>query len=126
MEKKVIMMAGMTGSGKSLMLNNLVNYVFGVNFKDNFRFKLIVDNDELKERGKAASRSKAESMTRYVSSYTLHYQEGFRVGFSLVLIDTPGFGDTKGTDFDQKITDNLRSFFENKVSFKQGYINCII
>ena len=110
------MMAGMTGSGKSLMLNNIVNYLFGVNFDDDFRFKLIVDQDELDEREGEKSKSKAESMTTWISSYTLHYQEGFRVNYSLVLIDTPGFGDTKGCDFDEKITNNLKSFFSNKVS----------
>ena len=35
-------------------------------------------------------------MTRFVTSYTLHYQEGFRVPYSLVLIDTPGFADSSG------------------------------
>ena len=43
-----------------------------------------------------AFRSLAESMTRFVTSYTLHYQDGFRVPYSLILIDTPGFADSSG------------------------------
>ena len=114
---KVIMMVGMTGAGKSLMLNNMVNYVYGISFKDDFRFKLILEDDELSERQLTGdtSTSSAESMTRWVSSYTLHYKEGFRVPFTLVLIDTPGFGDTRGVNFDQSIGTIIKEFFGNKI-----------
>ncbi len=110
-------MVGMTGAGKTLMLNNIVNYVFGVSFKHNFRFKLIHEEDEFNDRHSAGdtSTSSAESMTRWVSSYTLHYQEGFRVPFTLVLIDTPGFGDTRGINFDENIGKSIKEFFSNKV-----------
>ena len=37
------MMAGMTGAGKSLMVNNIVNFVYGVNCEDDFRFKLVLE-----------------------------------------------------------------------------------
>ena len=110
-------MVGMTGAGKSLMLNNMVNYVYGVSFKDDFRFKLILEEDELSERQTTGdtSTSAAHSMTRWVSSYTLHCKEGIRVPFTLVLIDTPGFGDTRGINFDESIGTNLKEFFSNKV-----------
>jgi hypothetical protein len=112
------MMVGMTGAGKTLMLNNIVNYVFGVSFKHNFRFKLIHEEDEFKDRHSEGdtSTSSAESMTRWVSSYTLHYQEGFRVPFTLVLIDTPGFGDTRGVNFDENIGKSIKEFFSNNVN----------
>ena len=114
---KVIMMVGMTGAGKSLMLNNMVNFVYGVSFKDDFRFKLILEEDELSERRTTgdATTSSAHSMTRWVSSYTLHYQEGFRVPYSLVLIDTPGFGDTRGVNFDESIGTSIKEFYGNKI-----------
>ena len=60
---RVLMMAGMTGSGKSLMINNIVNFLYGVNCEDSFRFKLILENDELKDRSDGTS-SMADSMTR--------------------------------------------------------------
>ena len=111
------MMTGMTGAGKSLMLNNIVNYVYGVTFQDNFRFKLIVEDEEFAERhaNGDVSTSHADSMTRWISSYTLYYEEGFRVPFTLILIDTPGFGDTRGVNFDENIGRCLQQFFSNNI-----------
>jgi hypothetical protein len=60
---KIIMMVGMTGAGKSLMLNNMVNYVYGVSFQDNFRFKLISEEEEVADRPDSST-CQAESMTR--------------------------------------------------------------
>ncbi len=98
------------------MLNNMVNYIYGVSFQDNFRFKLIHEDDEISERHSTgdSSTSQADSMTRWVSSYTLYYKEGSRVPYTLVLIDTPGFGDTRGINFDEDIGKSLKEFFSNK------------
>ena len=71
-------MTGMTGAGKSLMINNIVNYVYGVACEDDFRFKLILEADELADRTDGST-DVAESMTRFVTSYRLNYQKGFRV-----------------------------------------------
>lgn len=113
---KIIMMAGMTGAGKSLMINNIVNYVFGVNCEDDFRLKLILETDEIADR-KDGTTDVADSMTRFVTSYRLAYQKGFRVKYSLILIDTPGFGDSRGLEFDQQTVKSLQAFFNNK----EGY-----
>ena len=53
---KYIMMVGMTGAGKSLQINNLINYILGVNYDDDFRFKLILEEEELQERRPGQSR----------------------------------------------------------------------
>ncbi|XP_057304654.1 uncharacterized protein LOC130641733 isoform X2 [Hydractinia symbiolongicarpus] len=122
---KYIMMAGMTGAGKSLLINNIINYVYGVTYRDKFRFQLIVDEEEIKERGPNASRSKAESMTSWVSSFVLHHDEGFRINYSLTIIDTPGFGDTRGIKYDEMIIDQIRTFFDSENVCPVKELSCI-
>ena len=77
------MMAGMTGAGKSLMVNNIVNFVYGVNCEDDFRFKLILEADELADRTDGTT-DIADSMTRFVTGYRLNYQKGFRVRYEFL------------------------------------------
>lgn len=44
--EKTIMLVGATGSGKSTLVDGIVNYVMGVHFEDPFRFTLIQLGDE--------------------------------------------------------------------------------
>ncbi|XP_069488515.1 uncharacterized protein [Ambystoma mexicanum] len=99
---KVIMLLGATGSGKTTLINGMVNYILGVQWEDEFRFKLIIED---------TSRSQAESQTSSITSYHLIHQEGFQIPYSLTLIDTPGFGDTKGIDRDRFLIEQIREFF---------------
>ncbi|MPC71388.1 hypothetical protein E2C01_065665 [Portunus trituberculatus] len=99
---KVIMMVGETGSGNTTLINGLVDYVLGVDWDDKIRFKMIVED---------SSANQAESQTKDVTSYTLHHQDVFRSPYSLTIIDTPGFGDTKGIKRDKEIVEQLRKFF---------------
>lgn len=39
--EKTIMLVGATGSGKSTLVDGIVNYVMGVSFEDPFRFTLL-------------------------------------------------------------------------------------
>ncbi len=103
--EKVIMVVGATGSGKTTLINGMVNYVLGVNWKENFRFKLIADEGQTNQ---------AKSVTTWVTSYTLHHQVGFQVPYTLTIIDTPGFGDTAGIIKDKEITEQIRNFFTTK------------
>ncbi|XP_060639360.2 uncharacterized protein [Anolis sagrei] len=99
---KVIMMMGATGSGKTTLINGMVNYILGVQWEDEFRFKLIHEQ---------TNRSQAQNQTSDVTAYVVNYQEGFRVPYSLTFIDTPGFGDTRGIEHDKLITEKIRKFF---------------
>jgi ABC-type multidrug transport system ATPase subunit len=39
-EEKVVLVVGETGAGKTTLINGLANFVCGVNWNDNFRFKV--------------------------------------------------------------------------------------
>ncbi|KAF3857735.1 hypothetical protein F7725_010936 [Dissostichus mawsoni] len=101
-QNRTIMILGATGSGKSTLINGLINYIVGVEWEDDFRFKL-VDEDQ--------SRSQAESQTSEVTVYKINHQEGFKIPFSLTVVDTPGFGDTRGIGRDKEITEQIRRLF---------------
>ncbi|XP_051747580.1 uncharacterized protein LOC127511102 [Ctenopharyngodon idella] len=101
-QNKTIMMIGATGAGKTTLINSMINYILGVEWKDDFRFVLI---DEGKQK------SQAESQTSEITAYQINYMDGFQVPYSLTIVDTPGFGDTRGISHDQKITKKIQEFF---------------
>ena len=47
---KTIMLVGATRSGKSTLIDGMINYIFGVNWDDDFRFSLIELSDSKKKR----------------------------------------------------------------------------
>lgn len=100
--EKVVMLVGATGSGKTTLINGLVNFIFGVKWNDPFRLKIILEDK---------SANQAKSQTKGITSYTLHHQEGFHMPYSLTIIDTPGFGDTQGVERDKQIIQQIRKFF---------------
>jgi len=106
---KTILLMGATGSGKTTLINAMVNYIIGVEWNDPFRFMLISE-----EGASFLPNSQAHSQTSKVTAYELHYQVGFRVPYSLIIVDTPGYGDTKGIERDHQITDSIQQFFKDE------------
>ena len=107
-ETKVIMIVGCTGAGKSTLIDAITNHIIGVDFADDFRFRLINPSNTVTEASKGHH---ASSQTGWVTAYELRYQEGFQVDHNLVIIDTPGYGDTRGIGQDHLITAQIREFF---------------
>ncbi|XP_053294099.1 uncharacterized protein LOC128454665 [Pleuronectes platessa] len=97
---RTMILFGESGSGKSTLINGMINYIVGVEWDDNFRFKLIV---------KDHSRSEAESQTPQVTVYKLNHQEGFKIPFSLTIVDIPE--DIEDIEKDKLIVEQLRNLF---------------
>ena len=99
---KVLMVVGATGVGKTTLINGMANYILGVQWDDDFRFKLI---DE------PHSRSCAHSHTSCITAYTFYKDKGSLLPYTLTVIDTPGFGGTDGIDRDRKIVEQIKELF---------------
>ncbi|XP_032090673.1 uncharacterized protein LOC116520539 [Thamnophis elegans] len=99
---KVILVMGATGSGKTTLINGMINYILGVQWEDNFRFKLIHETTQ---------RSEAGSRTSEVTAYVVNHQKGFRIPYSLTIIDTPGFGGPRDAEQDKLVEKKLLEFF---------------
>lgn len=100
--EKVFLVVGATGAGKSTLINGMANYVFGVEWKDDFRFKLITEDHKL---------TQADSQTSDITAYTFHAMEGSPTPYTFTVIDTPGFGSTEGLKRDKEITEQIKEFF---------------
>jgi len=59
--EKVLLVVGATGAGKTTLINGMVNYILGVEWKDDFGFQLITEK---------AMVSEAYIQTRNITAYT--------------------------------------------------------
>lgn len=115
---KTILLMGATGSGKTTLINSMVNFILNVEWGDPFRFHLT--NEEL------SSSNQAHSQTKNVTVYELHYQEGFAIPYSIILVDTPGYGDTAGLRRDKEITMAIEQLFTDSTGILVNSISLII
>ncbi|XP_067470981.1 uncharacterized protein [Thunnus thynnus] len=102
-KNKTILLVGETRTGKSTLINSLVNYTIGVKFEDNIWFE-IVEKEEKRP-------CQTESQTTDVTVYQIFGFEDKTLPFSLTIIDTPGFGDTRGIEYDDKVSQRLFDLF---------------
>ena len=121
--EKVMMVVGSTGSGKTTTVNAMINHVLGVQWKDKYRLKMI--HELSSNQGAGTIGNQAHSQTHFVSCYTLPYMEGFKIPYTLTIVDTPGFGDTRGIPHDKVITEQIRRFFNTKGSAGIDHIDAI-
>jgi GTP-binding protein EngB required for normal cell division len=94
---KYILIVGETGVGKSTLINMIANYVMGVKFEDNYRYEVIPS---------APAKDQSKSQTQTVAQYC--FSRSPISPFPIVLIDTPGYGDTAGLEKDKKIDEMIK------------------
>ncbi|XP_075338259.1 uncharacterized protein LOC142398185 [Odontesthes bonariensis] len=111
------MVLGATGAGKSTLINGMINHILGVEWNDKYRF-MLVNEDQ--------SKSQAHSQTSEVTVYKINHQEGFRIDYSLTIVDTPGFGDTRGIERDREITEQLRNLFSTQLGVSEIDAVCFV
>ena len=112
---KVLIIVGQTGAGKSTLINAIVNYIFDIKWEDSFRFVLIPE-----------SKCQTQSQTQWITAYTFHLVQGFKISFNLTIIDTPGFGDTQGIERDEKLVDQIQEFFSTPAQYGIDHLDGIL
>lgn len=100
--EKVFMVVGATGAGKTTLINSMVNYILGVQWEDEFRFKAITGETKA---------GQAYSQTQGITAYTFYPMKGSAVSYTFTVIDTPGYGGTGGVQRDKEITKQIKKFF---------------
>ena len=95
-----------------LLMHQYVNIYLGITIKDEFRY-LLVQNENINQ---------LNSITKEITIYKIRPKKGLNFP-PLIIIDTPGFGDTEGEKADKKNLEKFREFFGSK---KINNINCIL
>jgi len=101
---------GMTGTGKTTLIDSLINYLLGVEFYDLFRYKLI-DERELAAKGQFVSQTNCTT-TYHIPSEWIQGGRFSDQRYCINIIDTPGYGDTRHPDMDRKIFSMITNTFK--------------
>ena len=95
-QERTLVLAGAKGRGKSYFLKCLVNYIYGVDVEDNFRFRLPGNDHSTNFR-----------------AYRFHNNV---LGFILTVIDTPTFQlDTDSRVLEERTIQGIQSFLQNGI-----------
>ena len=105
----VILFCGKTGDGKTTAINAFFNIIKGIQLEDNYRFILITE----------PKKSKGQTQTQ-TDGVHLYYLKDYN-NQPILIIDSPGCGDTRGKHYDEMVNEAFNYVFSDIIY----YINII-
>uniref|UniRef100_A0A8C2JAV0 AIG1-type G domain-containing protein n=1 Tax=Cyprinus carpio TaxID=7962 RepID=A0A8C2JAV0_CYPCA len=111
---KSILMVGETGTGKTTLINTMINYMLGVQREDKVWFEITDDQSD---------QTQVHSQTSRVTVYGFYLQES---PIDLTIIDTPGYGETQGVDLDKQIAASLLCLSQSGEVIHEIHAVCLV
>lgn len=106
------MVLGETGVGKSTWINSFLNHLEDVDIDENFRYILFDEKKlQLEYESKYDKKTLGSSVTDKSEIYDIPSNKLFNN--NIRLMDTIGFGDTRGIEFDNKIEKDIKNLLDN-------------
>ncbi len=99
----IVLFCGKTGDGKSTAINAFFNIIKGVELHDDYRFILITEPK--KDKGQAVSQT---------DGVHLYYLKDYD-NKPIIIIDSQGYGDTRGKKYDEMVNDAFKFVFSNVI-----------
>ncbi|XP_056307203.1 uncharacterized protein LOC130218910 [Danio aesculapii] len=96
-----ILLVGETGTGKTKLINTMINYILCVQREDKVWFEITDDQ---------SNETSAHSQTSSITVYGVYLQES---PMDLTIIDTPGYGDTRA-ELDEQIAESFFSLSKSE------------
>ncbi|XP_026105067.1 uncharacterized protein LOC113076592 [Carassius auratus] len=111
---KTILLVGGTGTGKTTLIDVMINYMLGVQREDKVWFEITDDQSYY---------SQVHTQTRRITVYEFYLQES---PIHLTIIDTPGYGDTHGVEKDKEIAESLLSLSKSAEGIHKIHAVCLV
>ena len=102
---KTILVVGETGCDKTTILNSFVNYLWGVQMTDHYRFVLVPPSSATGAR---------VITTRRTSDVTPYHLRPPSMLHGLTIVDTPALGDKNGKESHKKLVDKIEHVFKQE------------
>ncbi|CAM4491086.1 unnamed protein product [Leuciscus chuanchicus] len=99
-QNKIVLLVGETGAGKTTIINNMVNYLLDMKFEEEMWYEVTEEE----------ARDQSDSQTSEITMYEVC---PIKSPISLTIIDTPGYGDTRGLEKDLEVAANLSMLFQS-------------